>query len=89
MFSAVDGGFLETVRFFVTQGGIECHPADVLESYTLNFSYNHGNGNQRVVSKVSFDSTHVFATDNTIKSFKRAIKGLLTSLEGLPLMPRK
>ena len=89
VFSAVDGGFLEAVRFFITQGGSDCSTADVLESYTLTFSYDDNAGADRSVRSISFNSTPVFTTDNAIKSFKKAIRNLLTSLQGLPTMPRK
>ena len=89
VFSAVNGGFLETVRLFITQGGTDCHPRDMLESYSLDFNYKQDKINSNGLHSVSFDSTHVFATENAIKSFKRAIKSLLTSLQGLPAIRRE
>jgi hypothetical protein len=41
------------------------------------------------VRSISFNSAPVFATENAIKSFKKAIKSILTILEGLPLLPRE
>ena len=87
MFPGIDGGVLEIVRFFVTKGGIQCFLGDVLESYTLKFGYNHEKGNKRIVSTVSLDSTPILAADNAIRSFSKAIKSLLASLQGLPPMP--
>ncbi len=89
MFAAVDGGFLEAVRFFITQGGTDCAATDVLESYTLKFSYGNDVDTDHSVRSVSINGTPVFTTENAIKSFRKAIKNLLTSLQGLPTMPRK
>jgi hypothetical protein len=86
---AVEHGFLETVRFFVTQGSTDCGAADVFESYTLNFTYDHSNADGSNVRSVSIDGNHAFDPDNALKSFKRAIKSLLLSLEGLPTIPRE
>ncbi|EXJ61174.1 uncharacterized protein A1O5_11966 [Cladophialophora psammophila CBS 110553] len=78
VFEALDRGFLDSLRVFVTQT-TEKQPV-VVETYHFVFAYDFG----RVTSVRLSPTDQGFVLENVHKSFKAAIRALLRSLRALP-----